>query len=162
MQLYGTLEMITNRAKPEFIHTMSQINQQFIDSKLNPYSSAFDLFSFFPFFIYFFLKRVSDCLNNFGRELSENHWTRFIKYLKNSDRHCVISKAPSQNGREVDVLINCRHTFWNHVCSLHLKRKKKNGTLWILLWIFLASLYPVPMLSEKKKQTNENLIGMDK
>lgn len=49
MQLYGTLEMITNIAKPEFIHTMSQINQQFIDSKLNPYSSGFDFFSFFPF-----------------------------------------------------------------------------------------------------------------
>lgn len=42
MQLYGTLEMITIRAKPEFIHTMSQINQQFIDSKLNPYSIVFD------------------------------------------------------------------------------------------------------------------------
>lgn len=47
MQLYGTLEMITIRAKPEFIHTMSQINQQFIDSKLNPYSIVFDFFFFF-------------------------------------------------------------------------------------------------------------------
>jgi len=69
MQLYGTLEMITIRAKPEFIHTMSQINQQFIDSKLNPYSIVFDSF----FLLFFFKKRNSGCLNNFGGELSENH-----------------------------------------------------------------------------------------
>lgn len=50
MQLYGTLEMITIKAKLEFIHTMSQINQQFIDSKLNPYSIVLN------FFIYLFLK----------------------------------------------------------------------------------------------------------
>lgn len=50
MQLYGTQEMITIWAKPEFIHTMSQINQQFIDSKLNPYSIVLDFFYFYFYF----------------------------------------------------------------------------------------------------------------
>lgn len=41
--------MIAITAKPEFIQTMSQINQQFIDSKLNPYSTGFDFLVCFRF-----------------------------------------------------------------------------------------------------------------